>query len=218
MDTSPARHLAYLPLDGIPRAVRNPKEHDSGAIRGSVEKFGCTIAGILDERTGRLVAGHGRLGVLEEMRDEGADPPEGVQRGDDGAWLVPILRGWASRSDREAEAYVVADNRLNEMGGWDHRMLAEVLDELADTDPSLMAITGYTDTDLADMLASFGDPPDLDALGNDYGEPGEGDLWPILRFKVPPGIRNDFYELTSALEDDTDRFIALVNRAKAAQS
>ncbi|MEU8356488.1 hypothetical protein AB0C27_10810 [Nonomuraea sp. NPDC048882] len=48
------------------------------------------------------------------MAGESKSPPEGVKIGDDGVWLVPILRGWTSRSDAEAEAYLVAANRLTE--------------------------------------------------------------------------------------------------------
>jgi hypothetical protein len=204
-----------MALNEIPRADRNPKAHDLALIRGSIETFGATIAGVLDERTGRLVAGHGRLAVLAEMRDAGASPPEGVQLAGE-VWQVPIVRGWSSRSDAEAEAYVVADNRTGEKGGWDDRLLAEVLDDIADDSPDLLEATGYTGQELEDLLGSFSAPPDLDALEKEYGEPGEDDLWPVIRVKVPPGIREDFYDLTDG-EDDTARFIAMVTRVKAAQ-
>lgn len=127
---SPSRTLAYLPLAGIDRAERNPKEHDLPAIRASIAEFGCTIGGIIDERTGRLIAGHGRLAVLDQMREAGNAPPEGVTLADDGDWLIPILRGWSSRSDTGADAYLVADNRTGEKGGWDDHLLAEVLSDI----------------------------------------------------------------------------------------
>ncbi|MFF4777462.1 hypothetical protein ACFY05_31865 [Microtetraspora fusca] len=218
--TSPAkgRYVDYLRLDDIPRANRNPKAHNSAAIRASIEKFGCLVAGMLDERTGRLVAGHGRLDTLTEMRDAGATPPEGVHLdGDD--WAVPIVRGWSSRSDAEAEAYLVADNRLSETGGWDNRLLAEVLDEIADDNPDLLPLTGYSHNDLADLVATMGAPPTLEDLEKEYGEPDDADMWPTLRFKVPPNIKDDFYTLTDPFGafDDSERFIALLNKMRSLQ-
>ncbi|MEU6715208.1 VOC family protein [Nonomuraea sp. NPDC046802] len=48
------RRIEHMPLPEIVRAVRNPKEHDLPTIRKSIQKWGCTLAGELDERTGRL--------------------------------------------------------------------------------------------------------------------------------------------------------------------
>jgi integrase len=39
-----------MPLPEIAQAVRNPKEHDLPTIRKSISKWGCTLAGELDER------------------------------------------------------------------------------------------------------------------------------------------------------------------------
>lgn len=185
-----------MPLRDIPRAVRNPKDHDLPAIRTSIEKFGCLVAGELDERTGRLVAGHGRLEVLEAMCEEGADPPQGIERVDpDDAWRVPIVRGWSSRSDAEAEAYIIAANRIPEKGGWEQQLLAEILDDIAAASPDLLELTGYTATDLDDLVA------DLDARSAEAGKPTADafDLEAILasdkptdgmslaeRFLIPP--------------------------------
>jgi hypothetical protein len=209
--------MEYMPLGSVPRAARNPKGHDLALIRRSIQQFGCTSAGILDERTGRLVAGHGRLAALELMYDEDQDPPEGITVGADGLWLVPIVRGWWSRSDAEAEAYVVADNRVGETGGWDDRLLAEVLDDIVDTDPDLLDATGYSSDDLSDLVASMAAPPSLDDLEGHYGDHDAADLWPVLRFKVPPDIKAEFYEITDdAGDDDVNRFMWLLNRAKGA--
>ncbi|MEV4079732.1 hypothetical protein AB0J43_05505 [Nonomuraea fuscirosea] len=154
------RRIEYMPLPEIVRAVRNPKEHDLGSIRKSIEKFGCTVAGELDERTGRLVAGHGRLLVLEAMAGEGKSPPEGVKIGDDGVWLTPIVRGWSSRSDADAEAYIVAANSISERGGWDRGLLADMLADIYQADEELLAATGYDPTDIEDLVpADLGDAP-----------------------------------------------------------
>ncbi|MFI9847563.1 hypothetical protein ACIHFD_61850 [Nonomuraea sp. NPDC051941] len=165
-----------MPLPEIARAVRNPKEHDLPAIRKSIEKFGCTVAGELDERTGRLVAGHGRLLVLDEMASEGKSPPEGVKVADDGTWLPPILRGWSTRSDADAEGYLIANNRTPERGGWDHGMLADMLADIGAADEELLAATGYDMADVDELMPSEPEqaPPS--------GEPGPG---PAERVEPP---------------------------------
>ena len=67
-----------MQLDDIPDADVNPKEHDLRALNDSIERFGFVDAGTIDERTGKLVAGHGRKAALLALRDAGSEPPEGI--------------------------------------------------------------------------------------------------------------------------------------------
>lgn len=170
------RRIDYLPLPEIARAVRNPKEHDLPTIRKSIQKWGCTLAGELDDRTDRLVAGHGRLLVLEELVADGVSPPEGVKVSDDGVWLVPILRGWSSRSDTDAEGYLVANNAIPERGGWDRGLLGDMLADIGAADEELLAATGYDLDDVAELL-----PTDPEQVPPSVG-PGPG---PAERVSVP---------------------------------
>ena len=184
------RRIEYMPLADVVPAARNPKEHDGAGIRRSIDRFGVAEVVLLDERTGRLVAGHGRIEALAEMeRDETIDtPPDGVVLGEDGAWTVPVVRGWSSRSDAEAEAYLVASNRLAERGGADERALAELLEELADQ--QLLDVTGYEQADLDALLDSVGGqlddlPGELEPeqQGNE-GESQQGHLLTVDKTKI----------------------------------
>jgi hypothetical protein len=182
------RRVAYMPLSQIIDAPRNPKQHDTTGIRASIDRFGVAELPLLDERTGRLVAGHGRLNDARTRRDEGQDPPDGVKvHPDTGDWLIPVVRGWASRSDAEAEAYLVASNNLTTRGGWDTPALTQLLSDLADHDPALLEVTAFSAGDLDDMLKLL-EPPDLDELGRDLGEPRPDDTWPIVRVKAAPHV------------------------------
>lgn len=142
-------------------APRNPKNHDEAGIRASVTRHGFVEAPTIDERTGRLVAGHGRLGDLAARKAAGEEPPEGIDVDEGGEWLVPTQRGWASRSDRDAEAYVVAANKLTESGGWDDELLAQMLGDYRE-DVGWLAGTGYSETEVVSFLASTGSLPDED--------------------------------------------------------
>lgn len=154
------RRVEYLRLDDIKPAPRNPKRHDEDAIGASVDRFGLAELPLLDERTGRLVAGHGRWEDLLSRCERGNEPPDGVRVANDGQWMMPVVRGWGSRSDAEAEAYLVASNRLTELGGWNDDALGALLRDLAATDAELLAVTGYDADDLAHLLAASR-PPDL---------------------------------------------------------
>ncbi|MBB5081356.1 hypothetical protein [Nonomuraea endophytica] len=171
-----SRYIEHMALASIPRAPRNPKDHDLEGIRAAIEQFGLLIAGELDDRTGRLVVGHGRLEVLETMKAERAGAPSGVQLADDGEWMVPILRGWESRSDADAEAYLIANNHLSEKGGWHEQGLADMLASIAAIDAQLLAATGYNTDDLADLEEALNaDRPTFDEDDEPLPEPGDAD-------------------------------------------
>lgn len=154
------RWVEYVPLTELKFAEINPKEHDTVALIESVKRFGFTEAGLLDERTGRMCAGHGRAGALAIMHAQGDPPPPGVQLHADGSWAIPLIRGWSSKDDREAEAYLIASNRHVIKGGWDDRELASLL---RDMPQDLRDAAGYGQQEVNDLLAA------IEANDRDYG-------------------------------------------------
>lgn len=134
-------------LDSIQVAKRNPKGHNLAEISASIKRFGFVAPLLYNEGTGKLVAGHGRLAALKLMREHGDSQPAGLQ----GEWEVPVIRGLTFANDREAEAYLVADNRLVELGGWDAD-LKEMLKDISDNTELALEGVGYTDADLEMML------------------------------------------------------------------
>ncbi|MEU5978454.1 hypothetical protein [Streptomyces sp. NPDC047315] len=134
---SPPRSLAYVPLTDLLPAPRNPKRHELELIIESIAMHGLVETPIVDERTQRTLHGHGRRESLIEMQSRGMSAPSGIVIDEDGGWLVPVLRGWASRSDAEAEAVAIKLNRLPGEGGWDPREFAAVLEDLATGDAEL---------------------------------------------------------------------------------
>lgn len=141
-------------------AVRNPREHHIEALVASLRRYGFTAPIELDERTGRMVAGHGRREAVMLMWQNGEPPPAGVHIDDDGEWLVPVLRGWSSRNDTEAEAYIIASNKLTEAGGWINRTLAEMLEDVVTADAPLQETLGMDFEDIDALIARI-DPETL---------------------------------------------------------
>lgn len=171
MATSTATRVEYVDLDTLVGATRNPKNHELAAIRASIARFGFVTPAVLDGRTGRLVVGHGRTKALRAMKDDGETPPQGVTLGAAGEWLVPVNYGWASRSDAEAEAYLVVDNQHTIAGGWDDPELSQLVMSLNEVDPTLVELLGFDDDVLATLIEGVEPEGDWDGEGGG-GEDG----------------------------------------------
>lgn len=182
MATETARRITYVPLEAIRPAVRNAKQHDVATLCESIARFGFTNALIVDDRTERLVGGHGRWEALVVLRAGGSPTPDGILVDEDGGWLVPVQRGWASKDDAEAEAYVLLDNRLVELGGgYDDRLLSAMLEDLNANTPDLFELLHYSEEDMEALLRYSRDASDEgpgspalladedDELGTDHG-------------------------------------------------
>ncbi|MER7951994.1 hypothetical protein ABTY59_31845 [Streptomyces sp. NPDC096079] len=133
----PPRFIGYVPLTDLSPADRNPKRHELELMIASIDMHGLVEIPVVDERTQKTLHGHGRRESLIEMQSRGMSAPGGIVIDEDGGWLVPVLRGWASEHDAEAEALAIKLNRLPGEGGWDPRELAEILEDLATGDADL---------------------------------------------------------------------------------
>ncbi len=110
MATRKRLKVEYLPLSELEHWPKNPKKHDTEGIKGSIRRFGFAAPVVIDERTKRLVAGHGRQEALSQMRSAGEDIPAHIAKRN-GEWLVPVVRGNEFESEEEAERYLIADNQ-----------------------------------------------------------------------------------------------------------
>jgi hypothetical protein len=120
--------------------------------------------------------------------------------------------------DATANRINLVDNKAADEGDYDQQALDAILAAL---DGDLVG-TGYSASE-AELFAALPPadvpPPSLDTLAEEYGEPQETDLWPVIRVRVPPTVRDDFLELTKDCEDPSDdsvRFMSLVQRARNA--
>ena len=87
--------LQWVPLGEAMKHERNPKDHDEALIRASVLRFGFNDPLAVNEATGKLLEGHGRLTVLQQMKVDGDSPPARVKvRKKDGEWLGRLVLGY----------------------------------------------------------------------------------------------------------------------------
>jgi ParB-like nuclease family protein len=123
-----------VPVEEIERHPRNPRRGVVSEIKKSLERFGQVRPVLTDGQ--RIVAGnHTYLAALEL------------------GWthIAAIKHEFAS--EEEARAYLLADNRLPELGGYDRTQLMSLLEELSEF--GSWAGTGYVPDDLADLRAMY---------------------------------------------------------------
>jgi hypothetical protein len=162
-------HIEYLPIDQLLKSPQNPKEHDIGGIHESVKRFGYVTPIVIDEATGYIIEGHGRLETLQQKKHAGNPPPTGIHE-KKGSWLVPVVRGISFDGEHDAQAYLIAANRLTELGGWHDARLAEVLQDLC-AHESLAGI-GYDADDLDVLMKRLAGPQETSRSGDGgSGEP-----------------------------------------------
>jgi hypothetical protein len=141
--------VRYLPLSKLARAPRNPKGHAPDVIDNSIGRFGFINPIVINDKTGRIVAGHGRLDTLQRAK-AGKRPPERIVE-KDGEWYAPVLVGVTFATDAEAEAFLIADNQTVVLGGYDEKILAEILVDHVDT-PNGLTGMGSSNDDVANLL------------------------------------------------------------------
>jgi hypothetical protein len=170
----------YVLLDDVVEADQNVRDHSDGDpdLVGSINRFGYLLPGFRDDRTGKLIDGHGRLYRLRDWRDAGREPPANVQVTVKG-WKVPLITGWASQDDAEAEAAAVAlqpkDGRYNEGTLYEilHRQddltgLGFRQDDVADLGRRLTALAAPTNFEAAPVTPP---PAAVDTPAGQAGDP-----------------------------------------------
>jgi hypothetical protein len=149
--------IEYVALDEVARWPGNPKKHDDETIDASIERFGFNDPLTVDEATGRLVEGHGRVDRLMARKADGKAPPARILVREDGKWLVPVVRGVSFTTEAEAEAYLLVHNRAAETGGWADDLLAEAFGRLRETDTEIL---GWDEDHVDEILREAADPDD----------------------------------------------------------
>ena len=148
-------------IDEISNHERNPKQHPDKQIRlleESIKRFGWTNPVILSADN-TILAGHARVKAA-------------IAAGND---TVPCIR--TKLTGAEADAYLIADNRLSDLAPYDRDILAELLGELPD---DLAELTGFDSSDI-DALLKGEDISEIDRFISDKIP----DFQPIPEDEVP---------------------------------
>ena len=147
------RTIRYLPIGDIQPDPRNPRAHDSiEDVKASILRFGFVDPIIHDDRTGQMIAGHGRVEALTDLHAAWLKAPKRSRKVPGGItvdgdrWSAPVVFGWSSADDNEAAGLLMALNRLTETSKWIPDKQLALLNEIAESVRGLEGV-GYTDED-----------------------------------------------------------------------
>jgi len=147
--------VQYVSPDVLRPYAGNTRTHSKQQIRliaNSIKRFGFNNP-ILISDTFEIVAGHGRWQAAKLL----------------GLTSIPVAV-LSSLSDAERRAYVLADNKLAELAGWDRDMLAIELQGLLDLKFDDLELTGFS---LGEIDGILDDASERSAAG-----PGPEDITP----------------------------------------
>ncbi|MGZ9111345.1 MAG: site-specific DNA-methyltransferase [Rhodoplanes sp.] len=138
--------IATFPIDKLRPNPRNARNHSKKQIRqlaNSIARFGWTYPIVVDENT-VILAGHARYSAAQLL----------------GCHTVPVIV-LSGLSDPEKRALALADNKIAANSGWDRKLLAEELGELATLLPEFdldLEITGFEPAEVDSLLGDLADP------------------------------------------------------------
>ena len=185
--------MTYRKVDDLKPYAGNARTHSAKQITqiaASIRQFGFTNPVLVDGASG-IVAGHGRVAAARQL----------------GMTEVPVIE-LAHLSEAERRAYVIADNRLAELAGWDRDILAIELQALSEMDLDFdLEITGYETAELDLLLdgpAADQTDPDDDIAGMETGPAvtRPGDIWLLGKHRLICGDARHPDTFTALMESD----------------
>ena len=163
---------------------RNAKKHPQDQLeklKKSIQEFGF-ISPCLIDRDLRIIAGHGRVEAAKQL----------------GMETVPcvFIEGL---TEEQRRAYIIADNRLTELGGWDEETVSAELQELGDAGFDI-SITGF-DWDAISEVEAIDDDFDAESIEAEEPKTKLGDIYLLGDHRLMCGDSTDRTALFSLLWD-----------------
>ena len=163
--------LEQVSIDLLKPYERNAKKHPQSqldVIAKSIQELGFLSPCLIDEDY-NLIAGHGRVAAAKQI----------------GLKSVPCVFV-EGLTEEQRRAYILADNKLTELGEWDMELVNEELEELADLDFDI-TITGFELPEDEDQHEASED----DYNGNPETRSKPGDLWQLGDHRLMCGDSTD---------------------------
>ncbi len=169
--------IVYRPIDELKPNPTNSRVHSQKQIRqiaASMKEFG-NITPILIDKAGQVIAGHARLRAAKE----------------NGWTEVPTVMV-EHLTKAQAQAFMIADNRLAELAAWDMKLVGENLKALSELNLDFsLELTGFETPEIDSLilnldagLASEPDPADEVAVPSGPRVSKLGDLYELDRNRL----------------------------------
>ena len=189
--------LEYIALDDLVPHDRNARTHSKKQLKliaDSITRFGFTNPVLVDAHNS-VVAGHGRIEAARLL---------GMAR-------VPVLR-FEHMTEVEKRAYVITDNRLAELAGWDNNLLALEMEAIVELDHEFeLALTGFDPAEVEALLNSLGEEsPEEEPAEIDEKAPvvsRVGDIWKLGDHVITCGDATDPEVFRSLLGEEKAQMV-----------
>jgi DNA modification methylase len=202
-----ANRIELWPVDRLVPYERNARTHSSSQvaqIAASIVEFGFNAPILVDSNAG-IIAGHGRLMAARKL----------------GLAEVPVIV-LDHLSETQKRAYIIADNKLTELGEWDAEALSLELKDLQDAEFDL-DLLGFSDREIEALVG--GAPLEPTAADDSEDEAPEapaepvtrpGDVWVIGRHRLLCGDCRDAATVARLL-DGTKAHLVITSPPYATQ-
>lgn len=190
--------LETVPIASLHSHDRNARTHSKSQIeqiRRSIERFGFTNPVLIDGLNS-IIAGHGRVAAAKELKLR----------------EVPVVR-LEHLSEVERRAYVIADNRLAELAGWDKELLQLELGSILTADAEFdLALTGFDGGELEALLnatdtsaSKTDDVPEVSA--DEATVTATGDMWMLGNHRILCGDARNAGAYATLLGNDRAQLV-----------
>ncbi|MCD8308906.1 MAG: site-specific DNA-methyltransferase [Clostridia bacterium] len=162
---------------------KNPNQHDDkqvALLASIIESTGWRQPITISKRSGFIVKGHGRLMAAAKK-----------------GWTQVPVDYQEYANDAEEWADLIADNRLAELSTLDTGRLVDLINDM-DTGEAPIELTGYTEEDIAEIIASLEGADDtMDNKADAVEKPSNipmsqaGDLWLLGQHRLICGSATD---------------------------
>lgn len=177
------------PIDKLNLLPGNPRRGDVDAVAKSLAAFGQRKP-IVARRDGTVIAGNHTLQAARQL-----------------GW-PEIAVVWVDDDDTTAKAFALADNRTAELGTYDDQLLADLISEVRDADPDLLAASGWSDEATKELLNAIAANEPTPVIQGDPDEVPEsapaktvsGDVWLLGPHRLVCG--------DSTVSTDVDKLMA----------
>jgi DNA modification methylase len=135
-----AKRIELWPINRLVPYTKNPRTHSDAQvaqIAASIVEFGFNAPILVDSKAG-IVAGHGRLLAARKL----------------GLAEVPVIV-LDHLTEIQKRAYLIADNKLTLLGGWDEGLLAQEFSAL-ESEGFDLGLTGFSEQELEGLLREDG--------------------------------------------------------------
>jgi ParB/RepB/Spo0J family partition protein len=133
--------IEEMQVDYLKEYENNPRNNDNAvaAVAASIQEFGFKVPIVIDT-DGVIIAGHTRLKAAKQL----------------GMKTVPCIIA-DDLTEEQIRAFRLADNKTNELAGWDFEKLEAELAQLSEMDMGAFGFTLSADVNIDDFFEDADD-------------------------------------------------------------